>query len=147
MRLVIVGGGPAALAAARGYRDAGGDGEVTILTPELTVPYTRPALSKEFLRGETDDADLPIEPPAWYSDHAVDIRLGTEAETLDPADAHPHARGRRDAALRRVRARHRRRAGSARHPRRDRGVGADAAQPRHRARAARPGGAGEHARS
>jgi 3-phenylpropionate/trans-cinnamate dioxygenase ferredoxin reductase subunit len=85
MRLVIVGGGPAALAAARGYRDAQGDGEVTILTPELTVPYTRPALSKEFLRGEQNDEDLPIEPPTWYAGHAVDIRLGTEAETLDPA--------------------------------------------------------------
>jgi 3-phenylpropionate/trans-cinnamate dioxygenase ferredoxin reductase component len=85
MRLVIVGGGPAALAAARAYRAAGGDGAVTILTPELTVPYTRPALSKEFLRGESEDADLPIEPPTWYTEHGVDIRLGTEAETLDPA--------------------------------------------------------------
>jgi NADPH-dependent 2,4-dienoyl-CoA reductase/sulfur reductase-like enzyme len=85
MRLVIVGGGPAALATARAYRNAKGDGEVTILTPELTVPYTRPALSKDFLRGETEDADLPIEPPAWYTDHAVEIRLGTEAETLNPA--------------------------------------------------------------
>jgi NAD(P)H-nitrite reductase large subunit len=85
MRLVIVGGGPAALAAARAYRAADGDGAVTILTPELTVPYTRPALSKEFLRGEKDDAELPIEPPTWYAEHGVDIRLGTEAETLDPA--------------------------------------------------------------
>jgi 3-phenylpropionate/trans-cinnamate dioxygenase ferredoxin reductase subunit len=84
MRLVIVGGGPAALATARAYRDAGGDGEVTILTPELTVPYTRPALSKEFLRGEQEDTELPIEPPSFYEDHAIGIRLGTEAETLDP---------------------------------------------------------------
>ena len=34
MRLLIVGGGPAALAAARGYREAGGDGDVTLVTPE-----------------------------------------------------------------------------------------------------------------
>ena len=39
MRLVIVGGGAAGLAAARGYREAGGDGEVELLTPELVVPY------------------------------------------------------------------------------------------------------------
>ena len=83
MRLVIVGGGPAALSTARAYREAGGDGEVTILTPELTVPYQRPPLSKEFLRGELNDEELPIEAPEWYAEHAVNVRLGAEAETLD----------------------------------------------------------------
>jgi len=83
MRLVIVGGGPAALAAARGYRAAGGDGGVTILSPELTIPYTRPALSKEFLRGESDDKDLPVEPATWYEQHRVEVRLGAEVGRLD----------------------------------------------------------------
>ncbi len=84
MRLVIAGGGPAALATARAYRQAGGDGHVTLLTPELTVPYTRPALSKEFLRGELPDEQLPIESPEWYAANRVEVRLGAEAETLDP---------------------------------------------------------------
>jgi NAD(P)H-nitrite reductase large subunit len=84
MRLVIVGGGPAAHATARAYREAQGDGAVTILTPELTVPYQRPPLSKEFLRGELDDDELPIESTDWYAKHKIDVRLGTEAETLDP---------------------------------------------------------------
>src|SRR3954447_25805639 len=86
MRLVIVGGGPAALATARAYREAGGTGEVEILTPELVVPYTRPALSKEFLRGETEDSELLVERPDWYEKHAVKVRLGAEAETLDPGE-------------------------------------------------------------
>src|SRR5262245_48162587 len=85
MRLLIVGGGPAALATARAYREAQGDGDVTILTPELAVPYTRPALSKGFLRGELDDGELPIEDEAWYENQGVDVRLGAEAQTLDPA--------------------------------------------------------------
>lgn len=85
MRLVIVGGGPAALAAARGYRDAGGGGDVTLLTPELVLPYARPPLSKAFLRGELPDSELPIEDDAWYENHGVDVRLGGEVETLDPA--------------------------------------------------------------
>jgi len=51
MRLVIAGGGPGALATARAYREAGGDGDVTLITPEAALPDTRPALSKEFLRG------------------------------------------------------------------------------------------------
>ena len=97
MRLLIVGGGPAALATARAYREAGGDGDVTLLTPELAVPYQRPPLSKEFLRGELDDDDLPIEDEAWYENHGVDVRLGAEVETLDPDGAHAHARHRRDA--------------------------------------------------
>src|SRR6478609_2188902 len=86
MRLLIVGGGPAALAAARGYRAAGGDGDVTILTPELALPYQRPPLSKEFLRGEMDDQDLPIEDEAWYENEGVDVRIGAEAMTLDPTN-------------------------------------------------------------
>jgi 3-phenylpropionate/trans-cinnamate dioxygenase ferredoxin reductase subunit len=85
MRLVIVGGGPAAHATARAYREIQGDGAVTILTPELTVPYQRPALSKEFLRGELDDDELPIESAGWYAKHKIDVRLGTEADTLDPS--------------------------------------------------------------
>ena len=64
MQLLIVGGGPAALAAARGYRAAGGEGDVTLFTPELVVPYQRPPLSKDFLRGELDEAKLPIEDDA-----------------------------------------------------------------------------------
>ena len=85
MRLVIVGGGPAGLAAARGYRAAGGDGAVTILTPELAVPYQRPPLSKDFLRGETGDDELPIEREAWYESNDVEVRLAAEAEALDTA--------------------------------------------------------------
>ncbi|MDA0183635.1 FAD-dependent oxidoreductase [Solirubrobacter phytolaccae] len=84
MRLVIVGGGPAALAAARGYRDAKGEGDVTLLTPELVLPYQRPPLSKAFLRGELPDSELPIEDAAWYENHGVDVRLGGEVATLDP---------------------------------------------------------------
>jgi 3-phenylpropionate/trans-cinnamate dioxygenase ferredoxin reductase component len=76
VRLVIVGGGPAALAAARGYRDAGGDGEVTLLTRELALPYLRPALSKEYLRGEVDEPSLILEPPEWYAEHGIEVRLG-----------------------------------------------------------------------
>jgi NADPH-dependent 2,4-dienoyl-CoA reductase/sulfur reductase-like enzyme len=84
MHLVIVGGGPAALAAARGYRDAGGAGDVTLLPPELVLPYQRTPLSKDFLRGELPDSELPIEDDAWYENHGVSVRLGGEVATLDP---------------------------------------------------------------
>lgn len=52
--LVVVGGGPAALSAVKGYRTAGGDGDVTLLTPEAHLPYPGRALSKGFLRGDVE---------------------------------------------------------------------------------------------
>jgi 3-phenylpropionate/trans-cinnamate dioxygenase ferredoxin reductase subunit len=85
MRLVIVGGGPAALAAARGYREAGGDGDVTMIARELMLPYRRPPLSKEYLRGELDEEELLIEPAEWYADHGVEVRLGVAMTALDDA--------------------------------------------------------------
>jgi NADPH-dependent 2,4-dienoyl-CoA reductase/sulfur reductase-like enzyme len=82
--LVIVGGGPGALAAARGYRDAGGRGTVTLLTAEDHAPYLRPALSKELLRGETAAAEIALEEDGWYAANEVELRLGTEVAALDP---------------------------------------------------------------
>ncbi len=47
------------------------------------MPYQRPPLSKEFLRGDLDDEHLPIETPGWYAEQAIEVRLGAEAESLD----------------------------------------------------------------
>ena len=80
--LAIVGGGPAGLAAARAYREAGAEGPVTMLTAEPDAPYVRPLLSKDLLRGETDDA--AIEEEAWFADHEVELRRETVVEALDP---------------------------------------------------------------
>jgi NADPH-dependent 2,4-dienoyl-CoA reductase/sulfur reductase-like enzyme len=80
--LAIVGGGPAALSAARAYRKAGGTGAVTLFTPEPDPPYMRPALSKEFLRGETDD--VALENGSFYADHGIDLRHGVRVTALDP---------------------------------------------------------------
>ena len=59
-RIVIVGGGPAGHAAAKAYREAGGRGEVVLVTDDDRPPYQRPPLTKEFLRGEATEDDLPL---------------------------------------------------------------------------------------
>ena len=82
-RVVIVGGGPAGLATARAYRQSGGSGPVTILTTEPYPPYNRPPLTKHYLRGETPREDLWLEPPGWFEENAVDLRLTTNAHSLD----------------------------------------------------------------
>jgi NADPH-dependent 2,4-dienoyl-CoA reductase/sulfur reductase-like enzyme len=92
-RVVIVGGGPAALAAIRGYREAGGTGELTMLTPEPHLPYLRPPLSKTFLRGEMEQDALFLESADFYAAQNVTVRLGTAAERLDAGarTVAPHA--------------------------------------------------------
>jgi NADPH-dependent 2,4-dienoyl-CoA reductase/sulfur reductase-like enzyme len=84
-RLIIVGGGPAALEAARAYREAGADGSVVLVSADEHLPYNRPPLSKDFLRGESDEDALPLEDAEFYRDHDIDVRLGTRARSLDPA--------------------------------------------------------------
>src|SRR6185437_3628942 len=82
-RILIVGGGPAAKAAAEAYRDADGAGTVTILAREADAPYERPLLTKGFLRGESGRAELPLADPRWYKEREVDLRIGTEVTELD----------------------------------------------------------------
>lgn len=82
-QIVIVGGGPAGLATARAYRNAGGLARVTILSTEPYPPYNRPPLTKEFLRGESGREDLPIEAEKWYAENDVELRLSTVAESLN----------------------------------------------------------------
>jgi 3-phenylpropionate/trans-cinnamate dioxygenase ferredoxin reductase component len=80
--LLVIGGGPAGLAAARAYREAGGPDEVAIITDEHRMPYQRPPLTKELLRGEADEGELPIEPETWLHEHRVQLVSG-RAVALD----------------------------------------------------------------
>ncbi len=80
--LLIVGGGPAALSAARAYREAGGPGSVGMVTDERRMPYQRPALSKELLRGEIAEEDISLESDRWPAQHDVAL-IGGRAVSLD----------------------------------------------------------------
>jgi 3-phenylpropionate/trans-cinnamate dioxygenase ferredoxin reductase component len=82
-RLVVVGGGPAALEAARSYREAGADGEVVLVSGDDYLPYNRPPLSKDFLRGESHEDALPLEDGDFYRQHGIEVRLRTWARALD----------------------------------------------------------------
>lgn len=82
--LLIIGGGPAGHSAAHGYRKAGGDGSVRLLSADTEPPYNRPPLSKEYLRGEADDADLPIEDLCFYSEHDITVSPRATVARLAP---------------------------------------------------------------
>src|ERR1700728_4748546 len=82
-RLVVVGGGPAALEAVRAYREAGADGDVVLVSADEYLPYNRPPLSKDFLRGESEEDVLPLEDGDFYRHHDIEVRLQTRAQELD----------------------------------------------------------------
>ena len=80
--LLVVGGGPAGFAPADAYRQAGGEGGVALVADEERMPYRRPPLSKELLRGELTEAELPLASERWLAAH--DVRLiGGRAVALD----------------------------------------------------------------
>src|SRR5918993_4203329 len=85
VEFVIIGGGVAAAKAAEGVRAAGGQGTAVVLTAEPELPYERPKLSKEFLRGEAGRDTIRTHDEDWYRDHEVELLLATRASTLDPA--------------------------------------------------------------
>jgi NADPH-dependent 2,4-dienoyl-CoA reductase/sulfur reductase-like enzyme len=84
LRLLVIGGGPAGLSAVRAFREAGGEGGVAIVGDEERMPYRRPPLTKELLRGEIEAGELPLEEERWLADHGVGL-IGGRAVALDPA--------------------------------------------------------------
>jgi 3-phenylpropionate/trans-cinnamate dioxygenase ferredoxin reductase subunit len=80
--LLIIGGGPAGLAAARAYRERRSDGEIAIVADEHRMPYERPPLTKELLRGEIGFDQLAIEDEDWLTEQRVQLISG-RAATLD----------------------------------------------------------------
>jgi 3-phenylpropionate/trans-cinnamate dioxygenase ferredoxin reductase component len=82
---LIIGGGVAAAKAAEGLRAAGGEGSAVVMAAEPELPYERPPLSKDFLRGESGREKTRTHDEAWYREHDVEVMLATRASTLDPA--------------------------------------------------------------
>jgi 3-phenylpropionate/trans-cinnamate dioxygenase ferredoxin reductase subunit len=85
--IVVIGGGLAAARLAFAYREAGGEGDVTIVSSDTEPPYNRPPLTKGFLRGELERDDTLVQPLEEYEEQVVELRLETSVEAIHP-DAH-----------------------------------------------------------
>lgn len=72
--------------AAKTLREEGFDGRVILITNEPGVPFGRPPLSKEYLRGEKKLPGWTVVPAEWYERNDVEIVRAT-ATHLD-ASAH-----------------------------------------------------------
>jgi 3-phenylpropionate/trans-cinnamate dioxygenase ferredoxin reductase subunit len=83
-RFVIVGASLAGASAAAALRDGGFEGELTLIGEEARLPYSRPALSKGYLRGQERFEDQLVSPAGYYAKHDITVRLRTRATRVDP---------------------------------------------------------------
>ena len=83
--IVMVGAGQTAAVAARTLRRRGYEGRVVLIGDEPHMPYQRPPLSKEFLSGDDDFADLAILPEKWLATNDIDIQTGRTVTRVDAA--------------------------------------------------------------
>ncbi|MDI3419144.1 NAD(P)/FAD-dependent oxidoreductase [Streptomyces luteolus] len=79
--VAVVGASLAGLSAARALRAQGYDRRLVLIGDETHRPYDRPPLSKEFLKGSMDEADLSLE--SDDEDLGIEWILGTRADGLD----------------------------------------------------------------
>jgi 3-phenylpropionate/trans-cinnamate dioxygenase ferredoxin reductase component len=79
--VIIVGSGPAGVAAAESLREHDTRVPVRILTADTDLPYARPPLSKEYLRGHTDD--VALHPAQWFGDRAIELVTSAPVDRLD----------------------------------------------------------------
>lgn len=84
-KFLLIGGGLASNRAAKQLRKADAGGSITLVGEEPYVPYDRPPLSKEFLRGEKPKDAIFLDPEQYFHDHAINLVLGVAVQRLDLA--------------------------------------------------------------
>ncbi|MGI9355418.1 MAG: NAD(P)/FAD-dependent oxidoreductase [Rhizobiaceae bacterium] len=82
---LIVGGGQTAVSAAAKLREFDSAAAITIVSAEKVLPYQRPPLSKAYLSGELPLERLYLRPADWYDEHRIDVKLATQAVSIDRA--------------------------------------------------------------
>lgn len=83
--IVIIGAGQAGAQTLISLRQSGFDGTISLIGDEPALPYQRPPLSKKFLAGDMEKAQLFFRPQAFYDKENIALYLGQRAEKIDPA--------------------------------------------------------------
>jgi 3-phenylpropionate/trans-cinnamate dioxygenase ferredoxin reductase subunit len=81
--IVIVGASLAGGRAAAELRERGFEGHIRLIGAEPQLPYERPPLSKDYLRGESDLAGALVHDEAWWREHDVELLLDSTATAID----------------------------------------------------------------
>src|SRR2546430_9505695 len=85
-KYLLIGGGLASSQAAKQLRAHDGRGAITLVGEEPYVPYDRPPLSKEFLRGEKRRDELFFDPEQYFHDQDIGLVLGVAVQRLNLDD-------------------------------------------------------------
>jgi NADPH-dependent 2,4-dienoyl-CoA reductase/sulfur reductase-like enzyme len=80
--VAIVGAGLGGLRTAEALRQQGYDGRITLIGSETHLPYSRPPLSKEVLRGDAEAAASQLRNNSELAALDLDLRLGVTAAAL-----------------------------------------------------------------
>ena len=88
-RIVVIGGGIAAVSAVEAARRTSADAEITMISREPELPYYRLNLTR-FLAGEIDDKGLAIHPASWYAERKIDVLSGTEIVSIGQKQIEVH---------------------------------------------------------
>jgi len=81
--IVIVGASLAGGTAAATLRDEGFDGDIVLIGAEPQLPYSRPPLSKGYLRGQDRFEDQLVKPASYYAEQRIQLKLGVRATAID----------------------------------------------------------------
>lgn len=82
MRTVIVGAGIAGVSAAGGLRAGGCTDEIVLICDEPELPYRRPPVSKEIIRGEKTADEIRIKKAEWFGDQEITLRTGATVTSI-----------------------------------------------------------------
>ena len=82
-KIVIIGGGQAAISCASQLRSTGFDGKICIICEENSYPYQRPPLSKKFLTGDILEERLQLKKLDYYKANNIQVLLANRAVKID----------------------------------------------------------------
>lgn len=83
---LIIGASHAGAQTAVSLRQAGYEGRITLLGEETVPPYHRPPLSKDYLSGQREEADILLRPAESYAASDIELRLGVRAGAIDRSE-------------------------------------------------------------
>lgn len=83
--IVIIGAGQAGVQTAEALRSSGYEGSITLLGDEADGPYHRPPLSKAWLAGDMEAAQLVMRAPEMLARKHIELRTGVTVTGIDRA--------------------------------------------------------------